>query len=625
MLDGWFEVTPSFLDDNRSELTPEDLKGFFDGTEPRWRHALAGPQQIPRRQVVVDGLVKLRQPTGESQPLVLLVGQDGQGKTTALLQMACDLVGEGHRVLMRSPGARLDPQSVLYLPTDTTWVLVSDDANEIAHDVATTVEKLFNSGRHDIRWLLSARDVDWKAQFLQKSRTVEPPWARFADLFPELGNRMIGLALKAAEAGEVLAAWTAADCLGALAALPVGDRTAIMEEQATKKHGLSDATVLGASLDLRYGAEGLSTLVATALSRLAGDPAQEAFLFAAAAHVAGVDGVDLFVLADLVGVERDDRHSRILERLADAGLASGSAGALRPRHPALARAAIQLAGAGSFGADLEDLYGRLVRGTAATGNDIKSLAAGGAVMTCGPLLAEKLQQIGFPLERAAQIACAVSDEAEAALPDYLLFTVARARTYREATRLADSRQVLRDRLTDAMTKHDWDVAGRAFLHELSVPESEVGQLAEGVTLAGLALADADGLEQIMMADAKLALLALGTACRELGAVPGDDGAVFRRQLRSCHHLGEKVTPKWDQKARFEFHLLDVAANDYDIPKTSAAEALLWLRETVQTAHAMITDTDIADLARRLTPESGDVAYSHLEHTIGLGRLPWAKE
>jgi hypothetical protein len=625
VLDGWFEVTPSFLDDHRSALTPEDLKGFFDGTEPRWRHALAGPQQIPRRQVVVDGLNKLRQTSGERQPLVLLVGQDGQGKTTALLQMACDLVGEGYRVLMRSPGARLDPQSVLYLPTDSTWVLVSDDANEIAHEVATTVERLFNSGRHDVRWLLSARDVDWKAQFLQRSRTVEPAWARFADLFPELGNRMIGLALKAVEAGEVLAAWTAADCLGALAALPVGERAAIMEEQATKKHGLSDATVLGASLDLRYGAEGLSALVATAMSRLDGDPAQEAFLFAAAAQVAGVDGVDLFVLADLVGVDREDRHSRIVERLADAGLASSSAGAMRPRHPALARAALQLVAAGSFGAGLGDLYRRLVRGTAATGNEVKSLAAGGAIMTCGPLLAEKLSQIGIPLEHAGRVACAVGDEAETALPEFLLFTVARSRTYREAAHLAEGRQILRDHLTDALTKHDWDVAGRSFLHELSVPESEVGQLAEAVTLAGLALADSDGLDQLMMTDAKLALLALGMACRELGAVPGDEGALFRRQLRSCHHLGEKVTPKWDQKARFDFHTLAVAANEYEIPKTSAAEAILWLGETVQTAQAMVTDTGIADLARRLTPEGGALAYSHLERTIGLGRLPWAKE
>jgi hypothetical protein len=400
-------------------------------------------------------------------------------------------------------------------------------------------------------------------------------------------------------------------------------RAEALEERATKTLGLSNATLLGASLDLRYGAEGVTALVEEAVARLAGDPAQEAFFFAAAAQVAGVDGVDLFVLADLVGIDRGDRHAALVERLADAGLAGGSAGALRPRHAALARAAVQLLAEGRFGADLEDLFRRLIRGTAATGNDVKSLAAGGAIMTCGPLLAEKLEQIGLPAPRSGQVACAVSDEAEVALPDFLLFTVARAQTYRAAGRRAESRRILRDRLGDATSKNDWDVAGRAFLHGLSVPETEIGQLAEGTVLAGLALADGDGLGQVLMADGKLALLALGEVCRELAT--HDDGGLFRRQLRSCHHLGEKVTPKWDQKARFQFHTLEVAANEYEIPKTSAAEALIWLAETVTTATGMLTDAGIADLAKRLTPDDGALTYTHLEKTIGLGRLPWAKE
>ena len=166
-----------------------------------------------------------------------------------------------------------------------------------------------------------------------------------------------------------------------------------------------------------------------AVRRLDGDALQEAFLFAAAAQVAGVDGLDLFVLADLIGVDRDQRREAILGRLAEAGLAFGSAGALRPRHPALARVAVQLVAEGRLEGDLEDLYRRLVRGTAATGNDVKSLSAGGAIMNCGPLLSEKLQQLGLPRDRSDQIACTVADEAEVALPDYLLFTVARARTY----------------------------------------------------------------------------------------------------------------------------------------------------------------------------------------------------
>lgn len=623
MLDGWFEVTPSFLDDHRSGLSSDDLKRYFDGSEPRWRHALAPAEQIPRRQAVVEGLAKLRAPNPESFGLVLLVGPDGQGKTTALLQMAIALVGDGRRVLMRSPGARLDPQEVLYLTDDTTWILVSDDASEIAHEVEQTVEKLANSHRHDVHWLLSARDDDWKAQFLQISRTVEPNWSRDADLWPALGNRVAGLAISAAEASAVLTAWASADSLGALAGLGDAERIELIEDRATKKHGMSGATLLGASLDLRYGAGGLRLLVDSLVSGLAGDPAQEAFLYAAAARVAGVDGVDLYVLADLVGVDRSEGVARLLDRLADAGLAGGSGGALRPRHAALATAAIQLVAAGHLGTDLEDLYRRLVRGTAATGNDVKSLAAGGAVMTCGPLLAEKLQQIEIPVPRAEDVACAVADEAESALSDFLLFTVARGQTYRAVGRLADCRRILRDRMIDATGKNDWDMAGRAFLHSLSAPETEVHQLAEGTTLAGLALGDADGLGQITMADAKFALLALGEACRALAS--STDGALFQRQLRSIHHLGEKVTPKWDQKARFEFHTMDVAATEYGIPTTTAAEALLWLAETVKVATAMLTDGEVADLARRLTPDSGELAFSHLERTIGLGRLPWAKE
>lgn len=621
MLDGWISVTSSLLEEERRPLGSEELRRFFDGSAPQWRHALAPESQIPRRQMAADALAKLRQPAAETQALVLLVGPEGQGKSTALLQVAAALADTEHRVLMRSPGARLDPEAVLALPADGLWILVSDNADEIAHSVRKAVEAVFSASRHDIHWLLSARDVDWKARFMENSRTVEPPWERYADLWPALGNRVIGLAVTPTEATAVLGAWQAADSLGALGGstdIAEDARAEAIVERSCKKIGLSDATLLGASLDLRYGANGITSLVADGLGRLAGDPAATAFLFAAAAAVAGVDGVDLLVLADLVGVDRDDGDG-LRERLADAGLADGSGGALRPRHPALARAAVQRLGP----AELEALYRRLIQGTAATGNDVKALAAGGAVMTCGPLLADKLDALGVDTAVARRVACAVADEAEAALPEFLLFTVARARTYRDSARAAESRGLLRERISDATRKSDWDMAGRAFLHELSVPEATAGQLAEAVTLAGLALADADGLGQVTMADAKLALLSLGEACREWATADGAD--LFRRQLRSCHHLGEKVTPKWDQKARFQFHTFEVAANEYSIPKTTAADALLWLAETLKTARELIADTQVDELASRLIPEDGPLRFSHLEYTIGLGRLPWAKE
>ena len=651
MLDGWLELTPDLLEARRTALSPEDLKRYFDGQEPEWRHALAPPEQIPRRPVAVDGLAKLRAPAADRQVLVLLVGADGQGKSTALLQMAADLVADGHRLLFRAPGAPLDPTAVAELPRDGDgpgWILASDHANEIAQDVERAVQQLTAAGRHDVHWLLSARDVDWKAQFIRQGRCLEPSWDPSVELWPILGNRVAVLSVTAvtteasaglgtwaasgtlgatADAPPILAAWAGADCLGAVAALPDAERFEALEERSTKKMGLSDATLLGASLDLRYGAEGLAAFVEHAVKRLDGEAVQEAFLFAAAAQVAGVDGLDLNVAADLIGVERGARHRAILAPLGAAGLAGGSAGALRPRHPAIARAAIQLLADGRLPGDLEDLYRRLVRGTARTGNDVKGLAAGGAIMSCGPLLSEKLQQLGLARPAADQMACAAADEAEAELADFLLFSVARARTYRAAERPADARRLLRARIADATTKNDWDMAGRSFLHELSGPETSVGALAEGATLAGLALADAEGLGQVLMADAKVALLALGAACTEM-ALPEDGSprtALFRRQLRACSHLGEKVTPKWDQRARFDFHTLKAQADEYLIPPTSAAEALLWLGETVQTVMAMVEDDELKDLARRLVPTDGGLRFAHLEYTIGLGRLPWAKE
>jgi len=665
VLDGWLELTPELLEERRTALCAEDLKRFYDGQEPQWRHALAPPGQIPRRPVAVDGLAKLREnPTG-APPMVLLVGPDGTGKSTALCQMACDLVADGRRVWFRSPGARLD---IAGMPAGDEVILVSDEADEIAPDIEKAVEQLARAGRKDIRWLLCARDVAWKARFIRNGRSLEPAWEQFVDLWPTLSNRSAVLTVTAvttaasaglgawaasgtqgavADAPDILGAWDTAGCLGALADVAPSERADALEVRAKKKHEISDATLLGASLELRYGADGLAGLVEESVTRLDGDPAQEAFLFIAAAQVAGVDGLDLLVLADLIGLARADGREAIGGRLAKAGLASGSGGVLRVRHPALARVAIQLLAAKRVPGDIEELYRRLIRGTATTGNDVKALAAGGAIMNCGPLLSEKLLQLGLQRERCDQVACAVADEAEQALPDFLLFSVARARTYRAAGRRADARRVLRARLADATIKNDWDVIGRSYLHELSGPETALARLAEGATLAGLALADAEGLGQVTMADGKLALLALGNACTELAqpiaqpiaqptaqpagqpsheAGGGPEGsALFRRQLRACTHLGEKVTPKWDQRARFDFHTFKVAADEYGIPVTTAAEALCWLAETLTATLGMVEDAEIADLARRLAPDGDALTFSHLEYTIGLGRLPWAKE
>jgi hypothetical protein len=653
VLDGWYEVTPDFLARHREDLSAGDRQAYFDGQEPEWRHALAPSGALPRRPAATEGLAKLNAAAGGRPALVLLVGPAGIGKSTAFRQIVCDLAtfagdsGADRRVVVRPPGMGLDLSAVAALPQapEQSWFLCSDDADEIAADVENAVGQLSEAGRGDVHFLLAARDAEWKDRFVRQGRRLEPDWDRVADLWPALHNRARTLAVRAvaseasaglaawaaaatlgeaADAGDIINAWSEAGALGTFAAVAPSERPEALEERATKKLGLSDATLLGASLDLRHGPEGVEKLVRRAVEELGDAKLRSAFFYVAAAEVAGVDGVDLLVIADLIGIGRLEARPAILTPLGRAGLANGSGGAIRPRHRSLAVAAVGLLASGAFDDDLENIFRQLIRGTAATGDDVKGLVAGGAVMNCGQGLAEKLRTIGVT-ERAEPLACSVADEAEAALPEFLGFSVSRARTYQGARRPDEARRILRDRIADAPTKRDWDVAGRAFLHELGATELGAGDPWATVALAGLALADAEGLGAVSMADAKLALLTLGRASTELTTAPGQTGPLFRRQLRSCTHLGEKVTPKWDQRARFDFHTFKVAADGFEIPSVTAADALIWLAETVDAAIAKMVDAEVANLVASLLPASGELGFTHLEHTIGLGRLPWAKE
>ena len=68
------------------------------------------------------------------------------------------------------------------------WVLVSDDAEEIASDLEVTVTPLAKV-RKDIHWVLVGRSPDWESKFKTQGRSAEPPWEKFVSLWPTLGMR----------------------------------------------------------------------------------------------------------------------------------------------------------------------------------------------------------------------------------------------------------------------------------------------------------------------------------------------------------------------------------------------------------------------------------------------------
>lgn len=615
---GWTEITPVFLADHSTALSRADLRSFFDGQAPDWRHAAAPDDQIPRRRVVAGGRAHLKFPLGQS--MVLIVGADGEGKSTALRQTAVDLVQEGHRVLFRGPGAALDVDAIVALPGAATWILASDDADEIAGDLHEAVTRLHAAGRRDIHWLLTARYEDWTARFRVGPKSVEPAWASTVDLWPEVGGSPRVLGLNLGDSVRVVGAWEAAGCLGALGRVAAAARPEALVEACRGPNGLSAATFVDGTLRLRFGADGLVAHVAELLPRMADDQhrfdgghtVQDAFLYAAAADVAGVDGVDLHVLADLLGVDRGDRR-RILERLGRDGLATGSAGVLRVRHRDLAGAGVVVAD--ELGVDVERVFVELVRGTAETGNDMKGLAAGGAIMTCGPTVAAKLQELGFDEARAYRIARAAADESARVLPDLLMFTLSRARTYRGAGEPGQALAILRAALDDATDRGDWSAVGRSYLYDLGVSEGDAGHIMESIVLAGLSIANVERLGQVSLTEAKQALDRLGEACTRMDGADVDPP--FQRLLRACTHLGRKVTPKWDQPARLNFHRYGVLADELGVGQCSDAQAVAALSDAVAAARRHVDDAGLTALWTRLLPDPERPPFGPLTQTVGF--------
>ncbi len=550
-MDGWAEVVPG---DSHDPLRPEELRAYFDGAEPGWRHAQAPGHQIPRRQVVAEAVARLDAASG--QTMVLLVGPAGQGRSTAVRQAAVDLAERGHRVLFRTRGAGLDGPTVAALPAGPVYVLVSDDAEEVSAGLEAGVEALCRAGRRDVHWLLTARDDDWRDAFRGDGRGVEPSWDRLIELWPARGARTTTLAVTAEDAASIVDAWgtvaTADDRLGADG---LGD--AAGRQLADELTAADD--LLGASLALRHGPDGLSAHVRAALDWLPAGVVR-AFRYAAVAGAVRVDDVDLAALAGLAGVG----GVAIAEALAFAGLASAtSAGVLRVRHPAIARAGFALVDE----ADLAPLFVDLVRA-----------GAGRAVMTCAPTLAGRLQELGVDRARADQVACACADAA-ATMSDRLLLTIAHAVTYRRAGRTAEAAELLRAPLASAAGAGDWATLGRQYLLELSQAQADTGDHDEAVGLAALALADLGGLDRPTTTDVKLALAHLGNLCMQL-----DEHQLEPRHLRLLQvtaHLGPRFTPKWDQRARSDFRRFGVYADDAGVPACPLADAFAWLADEVE--------------------------------------------
>jgi len=169
--DGWDKVDEAFIMRKRSELnakgglSDKEVISFFNGRSPTWEDALFSREIIPARGIV--GLLKTQIEQDwatKSADVRLLWGPGGEGKTTALYQVVCDLVEskQDWQILWHSQLTKpLPPKFLERLSFNKKWLIVSDEAHHIVKDILAVLRGIKEGAYPEILLLLCSRTIDW--------------------------------------------------------------------------------------------------------------------------------------------------------------------------------------------------------------------------------------------------------------------------------------------------------------------------------------------------------------------------------------------------------------------------------------------------------------------------------
>lgn len=185
----------------------------------------------------------------------MITGAGGEGKSTVLQQITCLLVGSSKNwkvIWHNNPDTPLPVDALLALPqSNSTWLVVADDADLIASDVYEAVKAIREIGREDFQFLLSCRDTDWKAS---GGESPDRSWGRYTTF---VYQPMRGLHFE--DAKEIIKAWNrfGERGMGKLSKPTLNIEASARElvAQAVSEKSPKEGAFLGAMLRTRYGTD----------------------------------------------------------------------------------------------------------------------------------------------------------------------------------------------------------------------------------------------------------------------------------------------------------------------------------------------------------------------------------
>ncbi|MET0432556.1 MAG: SIR2 family protein [Cellulomonas sp.] len=476
---GWVNVDAALLQGASALYSERDVRSFFDGRGPDW--ALASSSSVPE-MTVVDRLVgAIKSGPADKPAWQFLLAPAGDGKSTALMQAGRVLANAGWHVISRPhPGVALDLEDFQELSASGPVVVLIDDADNCAQEIVALASQL--PPGHQIHVIAAARLSDWRhtSVDLTAIQSVNP----IEVSIDSLSRR---------EARELIAAWASvSDGLGQLAEEPNEEKRLTRVLSAVAADRRSNGSLLGGLFRLRYDHAGLDAHVNALLDSLEqrAIPGSHvsllrAFIYIAALEVAGLDGIDRRLWAELLGVDVRSLRRVVEYNLGAEAATARAGGVVQVRHPELATSAIRLLLSRDRGLDLAEVYSDIVRSAISLGKYLE-LRDYSRVVHLSTRLPEALNGINYSRGQAYRISLAAARSSVEAEPNLLVYQTDLASLLRKSGTPQAAVALSREAESRMRAFRDRGRAERGFYFDYALALSDAGDFSSAIRVHMLA-------------------------------------------------------------------------------------------------------------------------------------------